>query len=238
MPQSSGNAEPVFTDSCGQVHLAGKGGPKGQATQGDKQNCPHLRTVGGSQFVTRESGNEGKPIFAHERAEYQPTNQQFFEAHAVIEMLLDDRDPDIIRAHVQDSNAAAKQAIFEFLTVVDPELNKARCEPIAVGLWSDLGIREKFLAYQGLCPRERRELFRRRMECGMAGTATASHPDPQCATELLAEAIPPPVPIVDNVMHEGMLLLGGRSKRGKSWLMLDLALAVSTARREVPFSAR
>ena len=167
---------------------------------------------------------------AHERAEYQPTNQQFFEAHAVIEMLLDDRNPDIIRTHVHDSNAAAKHAIFEFLTVVDPELNKARCEPIAVGLWSDLGIREKFLAYQGLWPKERRELFRRRMESGMAGTGTASHPDPQCATDLLAEPIPPPVPIVDNLMHEGMLLLGGKSKRGKSWLMLDLALAVATGR--------
>ena len=167
---------------------------------------------------------------AQERAEYQPTNQQFFEAHAVIGMLLDDMNPDMIRAHVEDSNAAGKQAIFEFLTVVDPELNNARCEPIAAWLWRDPGIREKFLAHQGLWPKERRELFRRRMESRIAGTATASHPVPQRATDLLAEAIPLPVPIVDNLMHEGMLLLGGKSKRGKSWLMLDLALAVSTGR--------
>ena len=111
---------------------------------------------------------------------------------------------------------------------MDPDLNKTRCEPIAVGLWSDLGIREKFLAHQGLWPKQRRELFRRRMACGMAGTGTASHPDPQCAADLLAEAMPPPVPVVDNLMHEGTSLLGGKSERGKSWLMLDLALAVST----------
>ena len=28
-------------------------------------------------------------------------------------------------------------------------------------------------------------------------------------------------------MHEGMLLFGGKSKRGKSWLMFDLALALA-----------
>jgi len=88
---------------------------------------------------------------AQERAEYQPTNQQFFEAHAVIEMLLDDKNPEMIRAHVRDGNAAAKQLIFEFLTVVGPEPNKTRCEPIASGLWSDLGIREKFLRHWRQC---------------------------------------------------------------------------------------
>ena len=32
----------------------------------------------------------------------------------------------------------------------------------------------------------------------------------------------------EGLLHEGMLLFGGKSKRGKSWLMLDLALSVAT----------
>ena len=31
-------------------------------------------------------------------------------------------------------------------------------------------------------------------------------------------------------MHDGMLLFGGKSKRGKSWLMFDLALALAVGR--------
>ena len=50
----------------------------------------------------------------------------------------------------------------------------------------------------------------------------------QRATDLLAKVFAPPRPIVDDLLHEGMLLFGGKSKRGKSWLMLDLALAVAT----------
>ena len=42
------------------------------------------------------------------------------------------------------------------------------------------------------------------------------------------DTIPPPRPIVEGLLHEGMLLFGGKSKRGKSWLMLNLALAVAT----------
>ena len=56
-------------------------------------------------------------------------------------------------------------------------------------------------------------------------------PVPEYGDDLLADIIPPPRPIVDDLLHEGMLLLGGKSKRGKSWLMLDLALAVATGSR-------
>ena len=53
-------------------------------------------------------------------------------------------------------------------------------------------------------------------------------PVPEYGDDLLADTIPPPRPIVEGLLHEGMLLFGGKSKRGKSWLMLDLALAVAT----------
>ena len=52
--------------------------------------------------------------------------------------------------------------------------------------------------------------------------------EPEDADDLMADTIPPPRPIVEGLLHEGMLLFGGKVKRGKSWLMLDLALSVAT----------
>lgn len=49
-------------------------------------------------------------------------------------------------------------------------------------------------------------------------------------TELLAADIPPPLQLFEGLMHEGMLLFGGKSKRGKSWLMFDLALSLAVGR--------
>jgi hypothetical protein len=63
----------------------------------------------------------------------------------------------------------------------------------------------------------------------MPGTASAL-PPPETLTELLAAHIPPPRQLFDGLMHEGMLLFGGKSKRGKSWLMFDLALALAVGR--------
>ena len=163
-------------------------------------------------------------------AEYQPSNQQFFEAHDVIGLLMEFRSPELIEAHVGKMPPKAKDLLFEYLIVVDPDLNARHFEPIAAALWNDLTVREKILAYQSTWPRERRDLFQRRMACRRNGSAGASRPDPQTGTALLAEAIPPPAPIVDDLIHEGMLLLGGKSKRGKSWLMLDLALSVATGK--------
>ncbi len=55
-------------------------------------------------------------------------------------------------------------------------------------------------------------------------------PPPETLTDLLAADIPPPVHLFDGLMHEGMLLFGGKSKRGKSWLMFDLALSLAVGR--------
>lgn len=131
---------------------------------------------------------------AQERTEHHLTKQQFFEACAVIEGLLDEKNSKAIGSHVQDSNAAAEQAIFEGTIMVDPKLNKTRCEPSAAGLRGGPSIQETFLAYQGLWPKERREFFRRSLAFRNAGTATVPHTDPQCATYSPAEAIPPPCP--------------------------------------------
>ena len=55
--------------------------------------------------------------------------------------------------------------------------------------------------------------------------------EPEDADDLMTDTISPPRPIVDGLLNEGMLLFGGKSKRGKSWLMLDLALSVATGGR-------
>lgn len=55
-------------------------------------------------------------------------------------------------------------------------------------------------------------------------------PPHETLTDLLAAQIPPPLQLFDGLLHEGMLLLGGKSKRGKSWLMFDLALSLAVGR--------
>ena len=44
----------------------------------------------------------------------------------------------------------------------------------------------------------------------------------------LHDMFQPPRQIIEGLLHEGMLLFGGKVKHGKSWLMLDLALSVAT----------
>ena len=72
------------------------------------------------------------------------------------------------------------------------------------------------------------ELKRARHKANGAARPVDAVPVPEYGDDLLADTIPPPRPIVEDLLHEGMLLFGGKSKRGKSWLMLDLALAVAT----------
>ena len=55
--------------------------------------------------------------------------------------------------------------------------------------------------------------------------------EPEDSDDLMTDTIPSARPIVEGLLHEGMLLFGGKSKRGKSWLMLDLALSVATGKR-------
>ena len=55
-------------------------------------------------------------------------------------------------------------------------------------------------------------------------------PDPIHIAELMAKTFPPLKWIVPDVLPEGLSLLAGPSKIGKSWMALDLALAVSMGR--------
>ena len=51
---------------------------------------------------------------------------------------------------------------------------------------------------------------------------------PISGSELLKEPYAPPLSLVDGLLQEGLLLLGGHPIIGKSWMMLDLALSVAT----------
>lgn len=62
------------------------------------------------------------------------------------------------------------------------------------------------------------------------GHGTALLPPPETLTHLIADDIAPPLPLFDGLMHSGMLLFGGKSKRGKSWLIFDLAIALAVGR--------
>lgn len=61
-------------------------------------------------------------------------------------------------------------------------------------------------------------------------TAAAPLVPPETLTELLAADIPPPRQLFEQFMHEGMLLFGGKSKRGKSWLIFDIAISLAVGR--------
>src|ERR1043165_9547884 len=62
------------------------------------------------------------------------------------------------------------------------------------------------------------------------GVSHRSLAPPESLTQLLAADIPAPKQLFEGLMHEGMLLFGGKSKRGKSWLMFDLAIAGAVGR--------
>jgi len=70
----------------------------------------------------------------------------------------------------------------------------------------------------------------------LGATSNGTHPaaaaliPPESLTHLIADDIPAPISLFDGLMHEGLLLLGGKSKRGKSWLMFDLAIALAVGR--------
>lgn len=66
--------------------------------------------------------------------------------------------------------------------------------------------------------------IRRRAE----NLARQAQGQPEDLDDLMMDTILPPRPIIEDLLYEGMLLFGGKSKRGKSWLMLDLAISVAT----------
>ncbi len=63
------------------------------------------------------------------------------------------------------------------------------------------------------------------------GTVPADvFPTPQTATELLSKQFDPLIFRVQDIVHEGLILLAGKPKKGKSYLALDMSLAIAVGR--------
>lgn len=58
-------------------------------------------------------------------------------------------------------------------------------------------------------------------------SANGLHPQPIAAPDLLRKVFPEPRWAIPNVLPEGLAILGGRPKMGKSWLCLGLSVAVA-----------
>lgn len=65
----------------------------------------------------------------------------------------------------------------------------------------------------------------------MTDAAAGPGPQPFTAKALMAEEIPPVRWVVPGMLPEGLTILAGRPKIGKSWLVLDLGLTAATGGR-------
>ena len=57
------------------------------------------------------------------------------------------------------------------------------------------------------------------------------YPQPQTGSSLLEQDFPPLRYFVDEVLTEGLTILGGKPKKGKSYLSLDMSLAIAVGRQ-------
>ena len=65
-----------------------------------------------------------------------------------------------------------------------------------------------------------------------------SKPKTFTASDLMALELPDPRPAVRGLIPEGLTLLAGKPKTGKSWLALQIALAVAADETPLEFSGR
>ena len=69
-----------------------------------------------------------------------------------------------------------------------------------------------------------------RYAVGCNGTGT-HYPVPTTATDLLAKTFPPLRCFVEDLLAEGLTLLAGKPKKGKSYLALDMSLSIAVGRQ-------
>jgi len=65
---------------------------------------------------------------------------------------------------------------------------------------------------------------------GAPAAGASPRPAIKRAVDLMARAFPPLLPVVEGLVYAGVSLLAGKPKQGKSWLALELALAVASGR--------
>ena len=70
-------------------------------------------------------------------------------------------------------------------------------------------------------------MFAHALDCGDDATAANS---PISAVELMATSFPEPRFIVEGLLPDGIAMLAGKSKMGKSWLAMQIAVAIASGR--------
>ena len=110
----------------------------------------------------------------------------------------------------------------------DPQtLQDVMAFQIDVRAWGELKSHAK---RQGINPFE----WQKAVDAGGMATngnpSRAILPSHETGTQLLQATIPIPAQFFDGLLHEGMLLFGGKSKRGKSWLAFDMAMSLAIGR--------
>ena len=68
-------------------------------------------------------------------------------------------------------------------------------------------------------------------QCNGHEPSLTDYPKTQSATDLLAKQLPPLRCFVDELLAEGLTILAGKPKKGKSYLALDMALSLSVGRQ-------
>jgi len=82
----------------------------------------------------------------------------------------------------------------------------------------------------GISLRERANAWDRDIATLAQASINGQFPTPQTATALLAKTLPPLRCFVEELIAEGLTILAGKPKKGKSYLALDMSLSLSVGR--------
>ena len=112
--------------------------------------------------------------------------------------------------------------------LAEPELTGLY--PFLAACWRLPPLRLMIQAQCQFWAKEQRATFEACLQPYLTSSQNGHEPIYQSATSLLAEALPDPQWMIEKLLHEGLVLFGGKSKRGKSYLALDLAVSMAAGR--------
>jgi AAA domain len=104
---------------------------------------------------------------------------------------------------------------------------------LAVVTMPGAGVKDaaQWVALQTGTPAEKANILRGMFEHALAcGDGAASASGPISAVELMEATFPEPRFIVDGLLPDGVAMLAGKSKMGKSWLAMQIAVAIASGR--------
>ena len=102
--------------------------------------------------------------------------------------------------------------------------------PFMAACWSHPELQLMIRGVMHFWDRERRATFEACLQPYLKTRINGTAPLYQTATDLLNEELPAQQWMIEKLLHEGLVLFGGKSKRGKSYLALDLAMSMAAGR--------